>query len=471
MVFSSSVFILYFLPVFLVCYFATPIKWRNYTALAASLFFYAWGAPSFVFVLLLSALFDYHIALNIVKKNTIETNRFLLLLSVLANTGLLFYFKYFNFFIDNIIPAKFTSLSFEEVLLPIGISFFTFQKISYIVDVYREVKAPLRKYSDYLLFVILFPQLIAGPIVRFKDIADEIIDREKNERNIDNKILGFFRFTIGLSKKVFLANAFGRIADQYLANDSLHLTTTESWVAILAYTFQIYFDFSGYSDMAIGLGRMMGFNFPENFNAPYISKSITEFWQRWHMTLGSWMRDYLYIPLGGNKVSKNRLYVNLITVFLISGIWHGAAWNFLIWGAYHGVLLILEKLFLLRLYKRYNVFKPLSIVITFLLTVVGWVFFKISDWVTTREFLKNLFSFKFQSIELDNYDVFILIIGFLLSFLPLNNYLFKQWNRFSTTLNSSLKVVLIMALSIVALYGSISSITSSNFNPFIYFQF
>ncbi len=471
MVFSSSIFILYFLPIFLLCYYVTPIKWRNYTALAASLFFYSWGAPSFIFVLLLSTLLDYYVALHIAEKNTLKTNRFLLSISILANAGLLFYFKYFNFFVANLISANFSSLSFEQVLLPIGISFFTFQKISYVVDVYREVKAPLRKYSDYLLFVILFPQLIAGPIVRFKDIADEIVDRENNERNIDNKILGFFRFTVGLAKKVLLANALGYIADQYIEQDGLHLNSSQAWVGILAYTFQIYFDFSGYSDMAIGLGRMMGFNFPENFNAPYISKSITEFWHRWHITLGSWMRDYLYIPLGGNKVSKNRLYVNLIIVFLISGIWHGAAWNFLIWGAYHGLLLILEKLFLLNLYKKYKIFKPLSLVITFLLTVIGWVFFRIDDWVTTREYLKDLFTFDFQPVELANYDIFILTIGVLLSFLPLNHYLYIQWNRFSTTLNSSLKVVVIMVLSVVILYGSISSITSSNFNPFIYFQF
>jgi len=244
-----------------------------------------------------------------------------------------------------------TAVHWTKVVLPIGISFFSFQKLTYSVDVYRKVHGPLNRVTDYAMYILMFPQLIAGPIVRFNEIADQIEDRRNNE-TAENRLTGFFRFIIGLAKKVLVANVLGEQVDMIFAMDAAEITMGLSWIGIVAYAFQIYFDFSGYSDMAIGIGRMIGFDFPENFNNPYVSQSISEFWRRWHMTLGNFMKNYLYIPLGGNRVSTNKMYFNLWVVFLISGLWHGAAWTFVIWGAFHGLFLILDRLFLLKVYKK-----------------------------------------------------------------------------------------------------------------------
>ncbi|MCD4735918.1 MAG: MBOAT family protein, partial [Bacteroidales bacterium] len=327
---------------------------KNYFVLAASLIFYAWGAPGFIYIVLASIVIDFYVVAYMAKSEGRKKN-LLLTLSVLINGGLLLYFKYANFFIDNI-NAVVSGLGYNEIVwikiaLPIGISFFTFQKLTYTVDVYRKVYHPLKKVTDYALYILMFPQLIAGPIVRFNEIAGQIEDRSRNE-NLNNRITGFFRFTIGLAKKVLIANVMGEHVDAVFELSPEQLTTLTTWIGILAYAFQIYFDFSGYSDMAIGLGRMMGFDFPENFRNPYISQSITEFWRRWHITLGKWMRDYLYIPLGGNRGSGMRTYFNLWVVFLISGLWHGAAWNFVLWGVFHGFFLVMERLFLLKFYVR-----------------------------------------------------------------------------------------------------------------------
>jgi alginate O-acetyltransferase complex protein AlgI len=274
-----------------------------------------------------------------------KRRKFFLTLSLIFNLGLLIYFKYANFFVENLdsILNSFglKSVVWTKIALPIGISFFTFQKITYTVDVFRKVHAPLKKVWDYAFYILMFPHLIAGPIVRFNLIADQIEDREYNETT-DNRLTGFFRFTVGLAKKVLIANVLGEQVDKIFALSGGDLTSSLAWIGIVAYTFQIYYDFSGYSDMAIGLARMIGFDFPENFNNPYISQSITEFWRRWHMTLGRFMKDYLYIPLGGNKVSTVRLYFNLWVVFLLSGLWHGAAWNFVLWGAYQGIFLVAD---------------------------------------------------------------------------------------------------------------------------------
>lgn len=339
MVFSSVLFLFYFLPIFFLVYILIPVKLRNTWALIASLLFYAWGAPIFVFVVSGIIVIDFFIVNKIYESQDRSLRRKLLTVSVILKVGLLAYFKYANFFIENIDvvlqAAGFSKIPWTQVALPIGISFFTFQALTYSVDVYRKVHAPLKSIGDYLLYILLFPQLIAGPIVRYNEIADQLEDRHENE-NFDNRVLGLFRFIIGLSKKVLIANVLGAEADKAFAFSQDELTSNIAWIGILAYTFQIYFDFSGYSDMAIGLGRMMGFKFPENFNNPYVSQNITEFWRRWHITLGRFMRDYLYIPLGGNRVTVSRMYFNLAFVFIVSGFWHGAAWNFLIWGAYHG---------------------------------------------------------------------------------------------------------------------------------------
>ncbi|MEM8909230.1 MAG: MBOAT family O-acyltransferase, partial [Bacteroidota bacterium] len=300
--------------------------------------------------------------------------------ALLQAVMLLLIAKYFNFFIDNLNGFLLfwggNALRFMEIALPIGISFVTFQRISYLMDCHSGKTRPLDQFADYALYILLFPQLIAGPIIRFNEIAAQILDRRAQE-NVDHRMQGLFQFIIGLSKKVLIANPLGWVVDGIFAMPFDDLNTGTAWLGIIAYSFQIYFDFSGYSDMAIGLGKMMGFRLPENFNFPYISQSISEFWRRWHITLGNWMRDYLYIPLGGNRVSKRRMYFNLWTVFLLSGLWHGAAWTFVIWGAFHGLFLILDRLFLLRFLQKIG---PLpAIFLTYVISLIGWVFFRAAD--------------------------------------------------------------------------------------------
>ncbi|NOR86934.1 MAG: MBOAT family protein, partial [Bacteroidales bacterium] len=384
-------------------------------------------------------------------------------------------FKYANFFVENVdlalVSMGFTNVEWTQVALPIGISFYTFQTLTYSIDVYRGVHKPLKNPFQYLVYIMLFPQMIAGPIVRFNQIADQIEDRAHLE-TVDNKLLGFFRFGIGLAKKVLIANVLGAEADHAFALSSGDLTTSIAWVGILAYTFQIYYDFSGYSDMAIGLGRIMGFKFPENFNNPYISRSITEFWRRWHMTLGSWMRDYLYIPLGGSRVkSKTRLYFNLWFIFLVSGLWHGAAWNFVIWGAFHGFFLIIDRLFFLKFSERIG--KYPSILITFFITIIGWVLFRSESMDQAGYYLQAMFAF--DNIELQNYGTqfwAILLLGIAFAFSTLSKFgqqlEQKIFYATSYSLRGNLSMTLIYFILIVL---SISSITSSGFNPFIYFRF
>jgi len=344
MVFSSTLFLLYFLPAFLVTYSLVGKKRKNWVILFASIFFYSWGAPQFVFILIGSTILDFYLVKQLFLSSEVRRKKLFLILSLVMNLGLLAYFKYANFFIENVNMALnsmgATSVSWTNVVLPIGISFYTFQTLTYAIDVYRGVHKPLDKLHQYLLYILSFPQMIAGPIVRFNLVADQIVERRET---IDDKLFGFYRFCIGLAKKVLIANVLGHQAKEIMELPADQLTFITSWIGILAYTFQIYFDFAGYSDMAIGLGKIMGFTFPENFNNPYNSRSITEFWRRWHITLGQWMKDYLYIPLGGNKgAHKFRLFFNLWFVFLVSGLWHGASWNFVIWGAYHGFFLILD---------------------------------------------------------------------------------------------------------------------------------
>lgn len=470
MVFSSILFLFLFLPVFLTVYHFTSKKWKNYTLLFFSILFYAWGASDFVIILLISSILNFYLVQQIDRNN--HRKKLLLTLSVVLNLGLLSYFKYANFFIENFNLALesfgFSSVEWTKVALPIGISFFTFQSLTYSVDVYRGVHKPLRKLSDFLVYILSFPQMIAGPIVRFNEIADEIIERKET---LDDKLYGVYRFCIGLGKKVLIANVLAEYADSVFDSDLTSIDSSQAWIAILAYAFQIYFDFSGYSDMAIGLGKIMGFTFPENFNAPYISKNISEFWRRWHMTLGSFMRDYLYIPLGGNRVkSKGHLYFNLWIVFLLSGLWHGASWNFVIWGAYHGLFLILDRLFLVRLLNRLGDF--VSITFTFFIIVLGWAIFRIEDFESLNLFISKLFSFDFSSVELSHEVIFTFAIAILFSFLTsftwgekLQNFVFNN-NERSFKMN-----VLFYTISIFLFILSVAAIAGSDFNPFIYFRF
>tara|TARA_R110002050_G_scaffold251566_1_gene389815 strand:+ start:1213 stop:2631 length:1419 start_codon:yes stop_codon:yes gene_type:complete len=472
MVFSSITFLLYFLPLFLWVYFLVPKNWKNETALLFSILFYAWGAPQFVFILLVSTFIDFYLVRHMHKQVSEQARRLFLSLSVLLNVGLLAYFKYANFFVENfntvLSEMGFGAFSWTAIALPIGISFYTFQTLTYSIDIYRRVDKPLDKVTDYLLYIMLFPQMIAGPIVRFSSIASELRSRSHRYTQF---IQGMYRFALGLAKKVLIANAMGALADGIIDGEISDLSSPQAWLGILAYTFQIYFDFSGYSDMAIGLGMMMGFNFPENFNNPYISKSITEFWRRWHITLGAWMRDYLYIPLGGNRKGLFRNYLNLWLVFFISGLWHGAAWNFIAWGVFHGFFLVLDKLFLIRFLKRIPSF--ISIFFTFFVTMLGWVIFRIEDFSQALDYYTVLFtgSIDFSQIVLTKQQIVVLGFAFLFSFISLLPWAKKLESSSLSESTEGGQNLLKFGLSIILLVLSLAWLTSSNFNPFIYFRF
>lgn len=472
MVFSTIAFLLYFLPVFLATYYFTPKRYKNIVLLIFSIFFYSWGAPKFIFVILGSTFIDFHLVRWMAHIQTKLHRRLMLTLSVSINMGLLFYFKYSNFFIENVNVAL-TAFNIGEIhwvklVLPIGISFYTFETITYVVDVYRGIHKPLHRFWDYQLYIILFPKLIAGPIIRYHELADQITDRSHND-SMDLRLTGFYRFVIGLGKKVLIANQMGLQADTIFAMPYSDLSTPLAWTGIVAYTFQIYFDFSGYSDMAIGLGRMLGFRFPENFNNPYISQSISEFWRRWHMTLGSWMRNYLYIPLGGNRVSPKRLYFNLWLVFLASGLWHGASWNFVIWGAFHGVLLVLERSFLLKIYSKTG--KLPATLITFLLVMVGWVFFRVEQFDDAITYLQRMFSLNMVLPSLGAEFLFWLVIAVFFAFFTYSAKGEKIQNVLYATAHSNRMHTLLALGAIVLFVLSLSSISSFGFNPFIYFRF
>ncbi|MFD1870921.1 MBOAT family O-acyltransferase [Hymenobacter bucti] len=478
MVFSSTLFLFYFLPVFLLVYWLVPTRAKNPVALVASLLFYAWGGLNFLALFLGSVVVNFLLIRFMDAAEARWQQRIFLIISILLNVGMLVYFKYANFFLDNASAVRSyfggPPLTWEKVVLPIGISFFTFEKLTYTIDVYRGVNKPLRSFWDFLLYIMLFPKMIAGPIVRFHEIAGQLTDRRAFD-TVDEKLAGLFRFAVGLGKKVLLANVLGEQADRVFSLDPAGLAMSQAWLGALAYTFQIYFDFSGYSDMALGLGRLMGFQFPENFNSPYAARSISEFWQRWHITLGRWMRDYLYIPLGGNRVRPSRLYVNLWTVFLLSGFWHGAAWTFIAWGAYHGLWLVLERLFLLRVYRRLG---ALSIVPTFLITVAGWVLFRAETLPKALAYLGRMAGRWPQSVAMlsgkpiDNR--FWLVLGLCACFAFMNavGTLERRNLRLYAAHPLSLgRAVGLGIASVVLLVLSAGAIVSSTFNPFIYFRF
>jgi len=474
MVFSSSLFLLFFFPAFLLVYYLVAKPYKNFVALAFSVFFYMWGAPLFIFMVSGSIVLDFYIIRHM-DTRVGKSKRWWLAASVFLNVGLLVYFKYANFLIDNVNQMLQAGggegISWIRIALPIGISFFTFQKLSYSVDVYRKVHSPLDRLWDYALYIILFPQLIAGPIVRYHEIADQIKDRSHQE-TVDNRLLGFFRFIIGLSKKVLIANILGAEVDRIFSLPETALSTPLAWFGIIAYSFQIYFDFSGYSDMAIGIGRMIGFKFPENFNNPYISRNITEFWRRWHMTLGRWMKDYLYIPLGGSRVkTKRRLFFNLWVVFLISGLWHGAAWNFVVWGAFHGLFLVLDRIFLAKLSIWMKKFP--SVMLTYFITLIGWVLFRAESFEQVGFYLKSMFSIKIVGPGFHPGPHFwvILLVGAFFSFFAFREGIESWQEKYLGELPDNRSVFIRGALSLVLLALCLAFITSSGFNPFIYFRF
>ncbi len=504
MVFSSTVFLFAFLPAVLLVYFVTPGRLRNVCLLVTSLFFYAWGETWFVLVMLASIVIDYCSGLMIagalgrpwneeVRQLTpggerTPQQRLGLLFSLVANLGILGFFKYFNFTVDSYnATAQLLGLSAMQwettlrVALPLGISFFTFQSMSYTFDVYLGHVRATRNLLNFATFVSLFPQLVAGPIVRYRDIAERLARRRVT---VDDFAYGVRRFIIGLSKKVIIANAFALPADKIFAIPDAELTPGLAWLGVICYTLQIYFDFSGYSDMAIGLGRMFGFHFLENFNYPYISRSITEFWRRWHISLSSWFRDYVYIPAGGNRKGRLRTYLNLWLVFFLCGLWHGSSWNFVVWGLFHGGLLVVERVVRQQSAVSLAFWRPFQHLYVLLTVMVGWVFFRAETFTQAWAFLRAMVGLAdgaglshYPALYLDS-ELWLVFGVAVLGSCPLVPYLKSriergadgalegQPRRWLATLESASAVALIALLVLSSM-----KLASTTHNPFIYFRF
>ena len=473
MVFSSATFLFLFLPVVLTGYFAlrgTPL--RNLFLLTGSLLFYSWGETIYLMVLLLSIACNTFFG-NRISRSSDNTRRLYLSAAVATNLLLLGYFKYANFITDNVNLAlsiiHVGPVDLAPVHLPLGISFFTFQAISYIVDIYRGDAQVQKRYSSVALYIALFPQLIAGPIVRYASIEKQLSERTVSATAVAE---GIRRFIIGLAKKILLANAVGDVADDIFDHSPSDLSPLLAWLGIVCYTLQIYFDFSGYSDMAIGLGRMLGFKFPENFRHPYISTSVQEFWRRWHISLSSWFRDYVYIPLGGNRGPQWRVYANLVIVFFLCGLWHGASWTFVIWGLYHGLFLVIERLGFAQLLQRL----PSVARHVYLLLVVmfGWVLFRSENIGYAFGFIGTMIGISEQS-DSDGYLMLYLnlkVIGAIAAgivfSMPISEWIQERWHRFAAGTGG---LIVQHALLIALFAGAATMIAAQTHNPFIYFRF
>lgn len=468
MLFSSIPFLYYFLPVVLLLYFIAPMKLKNLVLLLSSLFFYGWGEPRYVIIMSVAILTGYAFGRLIEVFRGKGLSKVFLVLSVASAICILGYFKYTDFFISNFNALTGLSVPLLKIALPIGISFYLFQLLSYTVDVYRGTVPAQRNIIDFGAYIALFPQLIAGPIVRYCDIASQLKHRT---HSFEKCAYGIRRFMIGLSKKILLANALGELCDIFKASNDKSLLFY--WLYAISFTLHIYFDFSGYSDMAIGLGKIFGFDFMENFNYPYISKSVTEFWRRWHMSLGSWFRDYVYIPLGGNRVSQGRWLFNILVVWILTGFWHGASWNFILWGLLYAVFLVLEKLWLGNHLKRSRIWRHIYVM---LIVIFGFVLFNAADIAEAGSYLAAMFGFggvPVVSAEfwyyLGSYG-FILILAILgstpLPKLAVQKLEASQKPACKTLLSIAEPVLLLFALLLVTAY-----LVDGSFNPFLYFRF
>ncbi|OQB53717.1 MAG: Peptidoglycan O-acetyltransferase [Firmicutes bacterium ADurb.Bin146] len=466
MLFSSLTFLYFFIPLVIIAYFSVKNRiWRNVVLLIFSLIFYSWGEPKYLILLIISILIAYISGLLIdYYKNNPKLSKLFLILCTVILLGFLFCYKYLNFFADNIDKIAETSFNLKTILLPIGISFYTFQILSYIIDLYRKQVNVQKNILYFALYVCFFPQLIAGPIVRYKTIEQEILHRKESWNDI---IYGTKRFISGLAKKVLIANSVGAVAVHIYSLPDLS-GSISYWIAALCYGLQIYFDFSGYSDMAIGLGRIFGFHFLENFNYPYMALSVTDFWRRWHISLSSWFKDYVYIPLGGNRTSKPRWVLNILIVWLLTGLWHGAEWNFIIWGLYYAVWLILEKLLIGRIIEKIP--EVLRWIYATVIVVIGWVIFNLTDMSQLNHVLKTMFVFKFTdwpallSADLSIMKGFVFVLAGILFSFPVFKltYIKKQHKILQTA--TVLCYAVLLALCIM-------HIISSSYNPFIYFRF
>ncbi|WP_040193112.1 MBOAT family O-acyltransferase [Clostridium culturomicium] len=458
MVFSSILFIFRFLPVALILYFLTPKKYKNFTLLILSLVFYSWGEIKYIFIMFASIFVDYFASLGIEKyRGKKKATILFLCISVCFNLGMLFFFKYFNFFIDNINSIFDLALNHVKVTLPLGISFYTFQTMSYTIDVFRgNVKAE-KNIINFGAFVCLFPQLIAGPIVKYTDINKELVERTVDKNQIQE---GVELFIVGLGRKVLIANNIGMLWTEVEALGFMSISTPLAWLGIIAFGLQIYFDFSGYSLMAIGLGKMLGFNFPTNFNHPYIARSMSEFWRRWHITLGSWFREYVYIPLGGNRVSSGRIMLNLFIVWFLTGFWHGASYNFIMWGLFFFILISIEKLGFIKILNEHKI---ISHVYVILFLIIGWALFAVTDLARLKELMTIMFNFNGGTdwiYYLRNYGV-TLVLAIVFS-TPLIENLYKKVVR-----NKNINAIIMILIFIVA----VAYLVDSTYNPFLYFRF
>lgn len=470
MVFSSIVFIFFFLPAVLLVYFIAPSKLRNFVLLLFSLLFYSWGEPIYIFIMLFSTVFDYCNGLLIQRFQFVHRNgmaRIVLICSIVVNLGILGFFKYSDFIVGNINLLAGVNLPLRNLVLPIGISFYTFQTMSYTIDVYRQEVCAQRNIINFGTYVTMFPQLVAGPIVQYKDIEPELNSRQIT---VNGFSYGIKRFITGLGKKVILANNVGLLWEQISGRTLSGLSVCEAWLGAVAFTFQIYFDFSGYSDMAIGLGEMFGFHFKENFHYPYSARSITDFWRRWHMSLGSWFKEYVYIPLGGNRRGLRRQVLNILVVWCLTGFWHGASWNFVIWGFYFGVLLIIEKGFLLKYLSGHKAF---SHIYTMILVVISWVIFAFDDISNVRMYLKAMVGLNdagFWTGTMNYYlcsNVAILIACMIFC---VDIWGKKKPFHSNNTLRRMSGVLIIVGYGAL-FFLSISFLVGEGYNPFLYFRF
>ncbi len=468
MVFSSLEFLFLYFAAVLFLYFITPLRWRNWTLFFVSLLFYGWGEPRYVLLMLATIAVDYVFGLLVGRSR--ETNprraRLWVAAAVVVNLGILGYFKYFNFFIDTFTAVSGISVKALEVALPVGISFYTFQALSYVIDVYRADAPAQRNFVAFGTYVTLFPQLIAGPIVRYKDVDDQLRERT---HSVSLFASGIRTFMAGMAKKVLLANAAGEIWARLSGAEEISVLA--AWLGIIMYTFQIYFDFSGYSDMAIGLGKMLGFSFRENFYYPYMANSVTDFWRRWHISLSTWFREYVYIPLGGNRCGRGRQILNLLAVWLLTGLWHGASWNFVLWGLYYFVLLVIEKNLLLKVFPKLPKF--VGHIYTLIAVVFGWWLFVFDDFSAGLTYLATMFGGGRATgfidgaglLELSGAAILLVILAVASTAYP-RTLFYRLWEKHDALMRTVSTVL--CALGFVL---CVSYLVNSSYNPFLYFRF
>lgn len=470
MLFSSITFLFIFLPLTLLLYYLVPVRMKNYVMLAASLIFYAWGEPVYIILMILSIILNYFCGQDIYeKRDNARAMKMSLMFGVVMNLLILGFFKYYGLLMDTINAILPIDIPYRVLALPIGISFYTFQAMSYLIDVYRKEVKPQENILYFALYISMFPQLIAGPIVRYIDIEEQLKERSINSTKFGEGAMYFIR---GLAKKVVLANTFGSVYEQVAAMQMGSFSTLTAWVGAIAYAFQIYFDFGGYSDMAIGLGKMFGFEFLPNFNYPYIAKSITDFWRRWHISLSTWFREYVYIPLGGNRCTPSRHILNLLIVWMLTGLWHGAQWNFMFWGLYYGVILILEKY--LWGSKIEKLPSAVQHIYAFVLVLFGWVFFFSPTLGYAGQYLKVMFGIGANGI-FDKQGFFmiftnwLLIVIAILASAPRGYKLLKKitgcWQ------SEEVRAIVTCAVYIAMFLLCIAFLVTETYNPFLYFRF